>query len=119
MRWLISLFILAFFALAQGLSCTGNRLLVVIEETVEKVKYSQFWGDLESARIVIASDDCGNLFADPLLLKAEVTDSPFSLRNPRGLRYSAMGSEHTITSSSFPQNRKASYLMLFGKLRFS
>lgn len=118
MRWLLSLFIIALSALVQGLSCTGNRLLVVIEEAVEKVKYSQFWGDLEGPRIVKASNNCGNLYANSLFLKAEVTKSPFSLQNPRSLRYSATASEHTITSSSFLQNRKASYLLLFGKLSF-
>ncbi|MCJ1261741.1 oligosaccharyl transferase glycoprotein complex, beta subunit [Lobaria immixta] len=47
MRWLLSFFILALLALVQGLSSSGNRLLVVIEEAAEKEKYSQFWEDLE------------------------------------------------------------------------
>lgn len=51
MRWLVSFFLLALLALVQGLSSSGNRLLVVIEEVAEKEKYSQFWGDLEGALI--------------------------------------------------------------------
>ena len=47
MRWLLSLSLLALLSLAQALSSTGSRLLIVIEEAAEKGKYSKFWGDLE------------------------------------------------------------------------
>ncbi|KAM0794986.1 putative oligosaccharyl transferase subunit [Usnea florida] len=47
MRWLPSLLLVALLGLVQGLSSTGSRLLVVIEESSEKAKYSTFWSDLE------------------------------------------------------------------------
>lgn len=47
MRWLLSLLFVALLGSVQGLSSTGSRLLVVIEESSEKAKYSTFWTDLE------------------------------------------------------------------------
>lgn len=47
MRWLLSFLVASLAGLALGLSSTGNRLLVVIEDTAEQSKYSQFWADLE------------------------------------------------------------------------
>ncbi|KAI9753069.1 MAG: hypothetical protein M4579_005341 [Chaenotheca gracillima] len=42
------LFVLLFvLELAQGLSTSGNRLLVVLEDEAEENKYSTFWDDLE------------------------------------------------------------------------
>ena len=47
MRYFLSLLLLGLVSLAQAISTTGNRLLVVIEEAAEKVKYSTLWKDLE------------------------------------------------------------------------
>ena len=47
MRCFLSLLLLGLVSLAQAISTTGNRLLVVIEDTAEKVKYSTLWKDLE------------------------------------------------------------------------
>ena len=49
MNWLQRLLscLLVLAGLGHAISSTGNRLLVVIEEAAEKVKYSKFWGDLE------------------------------------------------------------------------
>ncbi|MCJ1455357.1 oligosaccharyl transferase glycoprotein complex, beta subunit [Mycoblastus sanguinarius] len=47
MLWLLSLLFAALLGLAQALSSSGSRLLIVIEEAAEKEKYSKFWGDLE------------------------------------------------------------------------
>lgn len=47
MRWLVSFCALTLLGLIHALSSAGNRLLVVIEEAVDREKYSQFWGDLE------------------------------------------------------------------------
>src|SRR5450432_3087549 len=47
MRWFLSLLVLGLFAVANALSSSGNRLLVVLEEIAEKEKYSKFFGDLE------------------------------------------------------------------------
>jgi oligosaccharyltransferase complex subunit beta len=47
MRVLLSLLILGLLGIASALSTSGNRLLVVLEELVEKDKYSKFFGDLE------------------------------------------------------------------------
>lgn len=47
MRAFFSLLLLALLGVAQALSYTGRRLLVVIEDASEKDKYSKFWGDLE------------------------------------------------------------------------
>ena len=47
MRCFFSVLLFTLFSVIHGLSSTGSRLLVVIEETADKPKYSQFWGDLE------------------------------------------------------------------------
>lgn len=48
MRWQhFSWLLLALFGLAQALSSSGNRLLVVIDEDDSKDKYSKFFSDLE------------------------------------------------------------------------
>ncbi len=47
MRYFLSLLLLGLVSLVQAVSISGNRLLVVIEEAAEKVKYSTFWKDLE------------------------------------------------------------------------
>ena len=47
MRWLLSLLLVNLLGLVQGLSSTGSRLLVVIEDSSEQAKYSTFWADLE------------------------------------------------------------------------
>jgi oligosaccharyltransferase complex subunit beta len=47
MRVLLSLLILGLLGIASALSTSGNRLLVVLEELVEKDKYSKFFGELE------------------------------------------------------------------------
>ena len=56
MRWLLSFLLVSLLGLAQALSSSGNRLLVVIEEAAEKAKYSQFWGDLEGMTGAIELD---------------------------------------------------------------
>lgn len=53
MHWLPQLLCLAFLGLVQALSSTGNRLLVVTEQSAEKDKYSKFWGDLESTPVIL------------------------------------------------------------------
>lgn len=47
MRWLYSLLLLGILGLAQALSTSGNRLLVVLEDLAEKEKYGRFLGDLK------------------------------------------------------------------------
>lgn len=47
MRYFLSLLLLGLVSLAQAISITGSRLLVVIEEAAEKLKYSTLWKDLE------------------------------------------------------------------------
>ena len=47
MRRLLCFFLLALQPLAQALSSTGERLLVVLEAASEKDLFSKFWGDLE------------------------------------------------------------------------
>ena len=47
MRSLVTLLLLALLAAVQAVSTAGNRLLVVLEDTAEKSKYSKFWEDLE------------------------------------------------------------------------
>ena len=49
MRWPLCTLFFGFLSLVRGLSSSGNRLLVVIEEAAEQTKYSQFWGDLKGA----------------------------------------------------------------------
>ncbi|KAI9884060.1 MAG: hypothetical protein M1823_004150 [Watsoniomyces obsoletus] len=48
MRWLTSFLLSLVLGLATAISTTGNRVLVVLEESTEQTKYSKFWGDLES-----------------------------------------------------------------------
>ena len=41
--------LLALFSVVHALSSTGNRLLVVTDDSaIDKEKYSTFWRDLES-----------------------------------------------------------------------
>ena len=47
MRWVISLLLVAYLGLAQALSSSGNRLLVVLEDLSDKGLYSKFFDDLE------------------------------------------------------------------------
>ena len=48
MQWLLSILLIGLLGLAQAISSSGRRLLVVIEDAAEKTNYSHFWGDLES-----------------------------------------------------------------------
>lgn len=48
MKGLFSILLLALVGAVSALSSAGNRLLVVLEESSEKAKYSKFWADLES-----------------------------------------------------------------------
>jgi oligosaccharyltransferase complex subunit beta len=48
MRFLLSLFVLCFVAIAQAVSSTGSRLLVILDDVAEKAGYTKFLGDLES-----------------------------------------------------------------------
>ncbi len=47
MRYSLPLLLLGLVNLVQAISISGNRLLVVIEEAAEKIKYSTLWKDLE------------------------------------------------------------------------
>jgi oligosaccharyltransferase complex subunit beta len=47
MRWSIVSVLLGVFSLASALSSSGNRLLVVLEDSSKKALYSTFWSDLE------------------------------------------------------------------------
>ena len=47
MRSLSSLVLLLLAAVATALSTAGNRLLVVLDDLVEKDTYSKFFGDLK------------------------------------------------------------------------
>ena len=51
MRWLLTFLVASLAGLTYGLSSTGNRLLVVIDDVADQSKYSQFWGDLEGIAI--------------------------------------------------------------------
>jgi oligosaccharyltransferase complex subunit beta len=51
MRSLISFFVFLFAAAVSALSTTGNRLLVILDDVVEKANYSKFLADLESALV--------------------------------------------------------------------
>ncbi len=52
MRRLFSFLVLALLGVVEALSSSGRRLLIVVEETAEKAKYSTFWGDLEGLSTV-------------------------------------------------------------------
>ena len=47
MRCSLPLLLLGLVSLVQAISISGNRLLVVIEEAAEKIRYSTLWKDLE------------------------------------------------------------------------
>lgn len=106
MRWLVSCFLLVLLALAQALSSSGNRLLVVIEEAAEKEKYSQFWDDLEGAP---GACEFSRTKADNTNLKAGATSSLSSLPRTKNLRCFDMGSAILIISSFCLRSRKAGY----------
>lgn len=46
MRWLAAALWLGLLGIAQALSATGSRVLVIVEEA-DKSKYSTFWDDIE------------------------------------------------------------------------
>jgi oligosaccharyltransferase complex subunit beta len=52
MRWLFSFLLLWLGAVVSALSESGSRLLVILEDSAEKDKYSTFWGDLEGMIIL-------------------------------------------------------------------
>ena len=59
MQRFFSFLLIGLLGLAQALSSSGGRLLVVIEDVAEKTKYSQFWDDLESTLgPLLPSIDC-------------------------------------------------------------
>ncbi|KAI5204173.1 oligosaccharyl transferase subunit beta [Aureobasidium subglaciale] len=78
MKSFLSLLLLGLVSLVQALSSTGNRLLVVLEESSDKSKYSSFFGDLESRGYSVTYDSPkskslslfkhGNLAYDHLVL---------------------------------------------------
>ena len=47
MRCFLPLLLLGLVSLVQAISISGSRLLVIIEEAAEKIKYSTLWNDLE------------------------------------------------------------------------
>lgn len=47
MQWLFYISLSLVWAVAQALSTSGDRVLVVLEELGERSKYSKFWSDLE------------------------------------------------------------------------
>jgi len=47
MNLFFSWLLLALVGIVSALSSSGSRLLVVLEETADQDKYSQFWGDLK------------------------------------------------------------------------
>jgi oligosaccharyltransferase complex subunit beta len=47
MRSLVSFLLLLLAAVAQAVSSSGERLLVVLDDVAEKAEYSKFFGDLE------------------------------------------------------------------------
>jgi hypothetical protein len=49
MRWLFSFIFVALWSLVHGLSSSGSKLLVVVDDATEQDKYSQLWGDLKGA----------------------------------------------------------------------
>jgi hypothetical protein len=53
MRWLLGLLLLGCLSLVRGLSSSGDRLLVVIEEAAEQSKYSLLWSDLKGASYLV------------------------------------------------------------------
>ncbi|KAF2469261.1 Dolichyl-diphosphooligosaccharide-protein glycosyltransferase 48kDa subunit [Lindgomyces ingoldianus] len=48
MRWLSSFLLLVLLGVAQALSSSGRKLLVVLEEAAEKERFGGFFGDLEA-----------------------------------------------------------------------
>lgn len=52
MTSLTSFLLLLFTAVAQAISSSGSRLLVVLEDVAEKAQYSKFLGDLEGVHAI-------------------------------------------------------------------
>lgn len=61
------LLLLGLLGLAQALSATGNRLLVVLDDDADKDKYTKFWSDLSGkARARRTSMSCEARLIHPL-----------------------------------------------------
>ncbi|CAJ2504014.1 Uu.00g114080.m01.CDS01 [Anthostomella pinea] len=54
MKFLVSFLVLVFAAVAQAISSSGSRLLVILEDVAEKAGYSKFLADLEGRGFDIA-----------------------------------------------------------------
>lgn len=50
MRSFLSFALLGLAAVVQAISSSGEKLLVILEETADKPKYSKYFGDLEGTR---------------------------------------------------------------------
>jgi oligosaccharyltransferase complex subunit beta len=55
MRWYLAFLLACFLAAVNALSSSGNRLLVVLEDTAEKSLYSTLWADLEGLNSFVRS----------------------------------------------------------------
>lgn len=72
MRCSLPLLLLGLVSLVQAISISENRLLVVIEEAAEKIKYSTLWKDLE-----------GMLNYTPIALPIEITILTYNISRQR------------------------------------
>ena len=54
MRWFLSFLLAALVGLAQAVSSSGSRLLVVLEQAADKDLYSTFWADLTCMTLLLA-----------------------------------------------------------------
>ncbi len=95
MRSLLSFLLLGLLGLVGALSCTGNRLLVVIEDLLEKERYTTFWRDLEGGQDLM--DRVPMQVLAYILPQIEVTRFPLSHPRTRSFRCSGMAKERTTT----------------------
>lgn len=109
MRPLLPLLVLSLLSLAQALSSSGSRVLVVIEEAAEKIKYSKFWADLEGAPLwtIPRASACLLQKADDMIpIQKGTTGSPLNPPKVKNFLYFGMESGHLTILFSFPQDRK-------------
>ena len=85
MRWLLSFLFISLLSLVQALSSSGSRMLIAIEDTAEKEKYSAFWEDLEGTLLTLLQIP-PPIAKDP---QDEATSFLSSLRRMKNSHYSS------------------------------
>lgn len=105
MRSALSLLLFYLASVVTALSAVGSRLLVVLEDSAEKEKYTQFLGDLECKELRYHNRPNGN-WTDANIQQQEASKSASNLQKPTNSPSSTLANVPTTMSSSFHLSRR-------------